>query len=73
LQRFLFDYIYDENQEIVINELIVPSLDGAIEFIDGHYLELHGESDTEVSGIRLRTEQDKEILHYKLHRDVISR
>lgn len=72
MQRLLFDYIYDDQQKIVINELLVLSLEAAIEFIDKHFLELHAEGQTEISAIRLRTEQDEEIVLYKLHSDVIS-
>lgn len=73
MQRFLFDYIYDTEKKIVMNELLTTSLDQAIEFIDNHFLELHAEGETEISAIRLRTERDEEIVHYQLHNDVISR
>lgn len=70
--RFLFDYIYNGQEKIVTNELLVSSFEGAIEFIDEHFLELHSEGETEISGLRLRTSQDEEILLYQLHNDVIS-
>lgn len=73
MQRFLFDYIYEDKQEMVMNELLASSFEGAIEFIDEHFLELHAEGETEISAIRLRTDQDEEIVHYLLHNDVISR
>lgn len=73
MYRFLFDYVYDEQQKIVMNELLASSIEAAIEFIDEHFLELHAERETEISAIRLRTERDEEILHYPLHRDVITR
>lgn len=70
--RFLFDYIYNGQEKIVTNELLVSSFEGAIEFIDEHFLELHSEGETEISAIRLRTEQDEEIVLYPLHNDVVS-
>ena len=73
LQRFLFDYIYETKKRFVINELRATSLDQAIEFFDEHFLELHAEGETEISAIRLRTDQDEEIASYKLHNDVIAK
>jgi len=73
MHRFFFDYIYDEDRKIVMNELLAVSLDGAIEFIDRHFLERHADGETEICAIRLRTDENEEILSYELHRDVISK
>lgn len=73
MERFLFDYIYEEQHRVVMNELISSGLDGAIEFIDKHFLELHSEGETEISAIRLRSSHNEEILYYKIHRDLVTR
>ena len=70
MERFLFDYLYDREQKVVINELIAAGLDGAIEFVDEHFMELHALGETEISAIRLRTEHDETLLIYELHSDV---
>ena len=73
MRRFLFDYIYDSQKMIVSNELLSADLDSAIDFIDEHFMELHFEQESEISAIRLRNDQDDEILLYRLHLDAISR
>ena len=71
MQRFLFDYIYETTQHIIINELIASSLDEAIDWISQHYMELHAEGDTDISAIRLRTSEDEVILSYEMHFDAV--
>ena len=73
MRRFLFDYIYDSQKMSVSNELLSVDLDSAIDFIDEHFMELHFEEEIEISAIRLRNDQDDEILLYRLHLDAISR
>ena len=70
MHRYLFDYIYDKEQAITINELICPGLDDAIDFIDEHFLELHLEGETEISALRLRTDSDETILTYMIQTDL---
>lgn len=71
MQRFLFDYIYDNTKQIIINELITSSLEEAIDWISQHYMELHAEGETDISAIRLRTSDDEVILHYDMHLDAL--
>lgn len=71
MQRFLFDYIYDNTKQIIINELITSSLEEAIDWISQHYMELHAEGETDISAIRLRTSDDEVILCYEMQWDTI--
>lgn len=72
MQRFLFDYIYDTTQHIIINELITSSLDEAIDWISQHYMEIHVEGETDISAIRLRTSDGEVNLIYQTHFDALA-
>ena len=72
MQRFLFDYIYDNTKQIIINELITSSLEEAIDWISQHYMELHAEGETDISAIMLRTPEDQVVLTYQMHFDALS-
>lgn len=71
LQRFLFDYLYDDTRHIIINELITPSLNDAIDFVNNHFMELHAEGKSDISAIRLRTCEDETELVYEVHFDAV--
>jgi beta-galactosidase beta subunit len=71
MQRFLFEYIYDNTQHIIINKIITSSLEEAIDWVPQHYLELHREGETDISAVRLRTPDDQVVLAYEMHLDAV--
>jgi hypothetical protein len=69
MQRFLFDYVYEDSSQSIINELLSASIDEAINFISEHFMELHADGESEFSELRLRSTDGEVILSYKTHFD----
>ena len=72
MHRFLFDLVFHDKKSIETNELLTTSVDGAIDFIDNFYLEVHAEGAPGPDEIILRVSgEDEPILHYALHLDAV--
>lgn len=72
MQRYLYDYIHNETDAVTINELLSIDVNGAINFVSSHFLEIHAERETHISEVRLRTSDDEIILSYATHFDAIA-
>lgn len=71
MQRFLFDYVYEDSSHLVINELLTSSVDEALDFISEHFMELHAEGESGITELRLRVPDGDIIVAYKTHFDAV--
>jgi len=69
-ERFLCDFIYHQDHRIEITEVLVTDLWEAFEWMDEAFLELHFESSSTPSLLRLRKD-DEVLATWETHFDAV--